>query len=112
MICALSSGARFGTAALWAEAHALLSVPEFEVGNFDPAAVRERLPVGLEVLALEPASTNLLGKEAIDNRVIDVFQEVTVDPLVDRTRDAVGIDQQDCYSRLARCRCGSLRQAG
>jgi hypothetical protein len=48
-----------GAAALNAQAHALVAVLELHVGDLDAAVLRERLPVGLKVLALEPLALNL-----------------------------------------------------
>ena len=75
-----------GAAALDVEAHALLPVLELDVRDLDSAAVRERLPVGLEVLALEPAAANLFGEQPVHHRMVDVLEEVAVDPLVDGNR--------------------------
>ena len=86
------------------EAHALLSVVEFDVRDLNPAAVRERLPIGLEVFALEPAAANLFCEQTVDHRMVDVLEEMAVDALVDRSRDTVRIGEQDGDSRRARCR--------
>ena len=97
-----------GAAALGAEAHALLPVLELHLRHFDPAAVGERRPVCREVLAFEPGALDLLGEESVFDRVVDVLQEVAVDPPVDRCDDPVGIDEQDGDARSALAR-SSLR---
>ena len=100
-----------GAAALDVEAHALLPVLELDVRDLDAAALRERLPVRLEVLALETRAANLFGEQPVLHRMVDVLEEVAVDPLVDRSRDPVRIDQQDGDSGSARRR-GVARTGG
>ena len=70
-------------ATLRSEAHTLLPVLELNIGDLDAATVRERFPILFEVFALEPGAANLLGKQPVLHRVIDVFQELAVDPLID-----------------------------
>jgi len=57
------------------EADALLPVRELDVGDLYTAALRERLPVGGEVLTLEPAALNLFGEQPVDYRMVDVFEK-------------------------------------
>jgi hypothetical protein len=99
-----------GAATLDVQAHALF--PILEIGGCDlhSAAIRERFPVGLEVLAFEPAAANLFGEQPIFHRMVDVLQELAVDPLVNGSRDSFRIDEQDCDPRLPRCRGGFRNQ--
>ena len=93
-----------GAAAFDVEAHALLPVLELDVRDLDLAAVRERPPVGLEVLALEPEAANLFGEKPVHHRMVDVLEEVAVDPRVDGSHDPFRIDGKDGDSRPTRCR--------
>ena len=43
-------------------------------------------------------------------RMIDVFEEVTVDPLIDGSYDPFGIDEQDGDSRIPRRWSGTQRE--
>src|SRR6185436_15932594 len=54
-------------------------------------------PIRFEVTALESGAADLLGEEAVLNRVVDVFEELSVDLLVDRAQSAVRIDLKDGY---------------
>src|SRR6185503_10165533 len=54
-------------------------------------------------LSLEALATNLLGIEAVDDRVVDLLEKVAVEALVDRPRDAIGVDQQHGDPRVG---CG------
>jgi hypothetical protein len=96
-------------AALDVEAHALLPVVELDLCDLDAAAVRERFPVGFEVLALESGTANLFGEQPVDHRVIDVLEEVAVDSLVDRSGGPVRIDEQDGDSRHPIARSSSRK---
>lgn len=84
-----------GMATFHVEAYAPLAVLKIDVHKLNSATVRERLPIRLEVLTLEPGAANLLGKKTIFYRVIDVLEKLTVDPFVNRRRDPVRIDKQD-----------------
>ena len=71
------------------------------------AIFAEGRPVVREVLAFEALAPDLLGVEAVDDRVVDLLEKVTVDALVDRPRDAIGIDQQHGDTRVGGgCRRG------
>ena len=63
-------------------------------------SVAEGRPVVREVLAFEALAADLLGVQAVDDRVVDLLEKVAVDALVDRPRDAVGIDQQHGDARV------------
>ena len=60
----------------------------------------EGRPVVREVLAFEALAADLLGVQAVDDRVVDLLEKVAVDALVDRPRDAIGIDQQHGDTRV------------
>ena len=64
------------------------------------AIFAEGRPVVREVLAFEALAADLLGVEAVDDRVVDLLEKVSVDALVDRPRDAIGIDQQHGDTRV------------
>lgn len=83
-----------------AEAHAFGTILEFDVCQFDLPAFGRRLPVRLEVFALKPGAANLLGKEPIFHGMVDVFQKLPVDPVIDLCRNPVCIDEQDGDARL------------
>src|SRR5207342_3525724 len=75
--------------------------PTLERGVDDAHRVRrsKRCPVRLEVAALEGGAANLLGEEPIYDRVVDVFEELTVDLWIDRARTAVGVDLENGHAR-------------
>ena len=64
------------------------------------APLAEGRPVVREVLAFEALAPDLLRVQAVDDRVVDLLEKVTVDALVDRPRDAIGIDQQHGDTRV------------
>ena len=76
------------------EPHTAAAVVECHLGKFHLAMVGERRPVGLEVIALEARAANLLGEEAIFDRMVNMLQELSIDALADRRGGAVGIDEQ------------------
>ena len=65
--------------------------------------VCERFPIGLEILALEPAALNLFGEQPVDNGMVDMFEEVAVDGLLDVSHHAIGVDQENGHPGTA-CR--------
>jgi len=67
---------------------------EGHLGKFHLAMVGEWLPVGLEVIAFKARAANLLGEEAIFDRMVYMLQELSIDALTDRRGGAVGIDYQ------------------
>ena len=80
------------------EPHTAAAIVESHLGKFHLAMVGDRRPVGLEVIALEARAANLLGEEAIFDRMVNMLQELPIDALADRRGGAVGIDEQ--YSHL------------
>src|SRR5207244_575295 len=56
--------------------HALRAALERRLHHARAVRRSERGPVRLEVLALEASAADLLGEEAVDDGVIDVFQEL------------------------------------
>src|SRR5579859_4187485 len=90
-----------GAAAFDAEAHAFRAILELYVRNLDFAAVRVRFPIRLEIFALKAGAANLFGKEPILYGMVDMFEKMPVDPLIDWGRDPVRVDQQDSNPRLA-----------
>src|SRR5262249_58225541 len=90
-----------GAATQRVEAHALGAVLEAEFCEFDLAALRERLPIGFKVIAFESGAADLLGEEAVFDRVIDVLEKLAVDARVDRDRDPVCIDKENRDPGLA-----------
>ena len=72
------------------------------------AIFAEGRPVVREVLAFKALAADLLGVQAVDDRVVDVLEKLAVDALVDRPRDAIGIDQQHGDTRVG----GGCRRGG
>ena len=64
------------------------------------AIFAEGRPVVREVLAFEALAADLLGVQSVDDRVVDLLEKLAVDALVDRPRDAIGIDQQHGDTRV------------
>ena len=81
--------------AVHVEAHALLAVLEIDICNLDATTVLEHLPICLEVVALKPRTANLFGEEAVLHRMVDVFEKLAVDSLIDRDSHSVRINEQD-----------------
>src|SRR5262249_15615585 len=84
-----------GRAAPRREPYALFSALERRRDQRRLAARAEGRPVVREVLPFEALAAHLLGVEAVDDRVVDLLEKLAVEPLVDRPRDAIGVDQQD-----------------
>ena len=68
--------------------------------NHDTAGVRTRRSdgvdgAGFEVFALEAGAANLFGEKPVLNRMVDVLEELAVYPLVNRSDNPFGIDDQD-----------------
>ena len=59
------------------------------------------MPVVGEVFAFEALAADLFGVEAVDDGVVDVFEELAVDAFVDGAFDAVGIDEEDGYAGIS-----------
>ncbi len=93
-----------GVATTGMEADTLGAVLKCHFGKFSFAAVRERLPVGLEVISLKASTANLPGEQAVLDGMVDVLQNVTVDSLVDRGRSPFRVDKQYAHpARWRRC---------
>jgi hypothetical protein len=100
-----------GRAVAGLESNALLAVGRRSLHHLGTALFPQRLPVDREVVALKALPADLFGIQAVDHRVVDMFEEVSVDVLVDRPQHSVGIDQQHGDPRLGRRRAG-LRGTG
>ena len=64
-----------------------------QYGACPKSDVGPRAPICFEIFTLEARSTNLLSKETVFDRVVDMLQELSIDPVADRRGKAVGINQ-------------------
>ncbi|MFN8095842.1 MAG: hypothetical protein U0599_27085 [Vicinamibacteria bacterium] len=87
-----------GRAAPRGEPHAVLSPLEHRGDERRLAALAEGRPVVGEVLPFEALPADLLGVEPVDDRVVDLLEELAVEAFVDLSRDAIGVDQQHGHS--------------
>lgn len=86
--------------------HALRATLERRLHHARRVRRSEGGPVRLEVLALEAGTADLLGEEAVDDGVIDVFEELAVNLPVDSAKVPVGVDLKDGDAgRRRRDRC-------
>ena len=77
------------------EPQAFFAVFKLHVRDACAAGCSERLPISFKVRAFEAAALDLLGEQAVNDRMIDVFEKLAVDRFVNFSRHAVGINQQD-----------------
>src|ERR1019366_4065139 len=80
-----------------AQAHALCSILEVDVGDPNLAAVSGGFPICFEVFTFKTSAANLLGKKPVLHGMVDVFEKLTIDPLIDRRRDSVCVHEQNNY---------------
>ena len=82
------------------QSHAPLPVRELDVRDFNGPALRERSPVRLEIRSLETRPANLFREQPVLDRVIDMFEELPVNPPIDRSRNAIRIHQQHGHAPI------------
>jgi hypothetical protein len=88
-----------GAASINAESYALAAILECEVRNLNFAA-SEIDSQYVEIFALEPRRPESVRRRPVLHGMIDVLEKLPGDPLMDASRDTIGIDQQYGNLRL------------
>ena len=83
-----------------AQAHAFGAILEGDVGDVDLPVLCGGVPIDFQVVAFETCPADLFGEEAVLDRVIDVLEELPIDPPIDGRGDPVGVHKQNGDPRL------------